>query len=245
MDLNDMIECKFLRQPRPGARRHCGFFPYRYDAHLVPDFIENIRPSIYGLPPGTTVPRRPSSRPNLKGATVIAQAHQMGARWILALWTPMNGSRQTSSNDCQRSWPWGNRTSGPSPCARCSPLTAIARRDMGREKADHPFPGGETGGGHRPSWHMDCRSDRLQHPRRREPPLSPAHDLALNAAACAVSFMQRQTRPASFRPSATTILMTNVAWRWKRSPEGREFTPPFIEDHGLWTPIRQAWHGQP
>lgn len=43
-----MLQHQMFRDPPKGQPRILAVFSYRYDAHLVPDFLENIRPGVHG-----------------------------------------------------------------------------------------------------------------------------------------------------------------------------------------------------
>ncbi|MBA3910784.1 MAG: hypothetical protein C0524_13130 [Rhodobacter sp.] len=80
-----MIECKLFQQALPGSPTVIAVFSYRYEAHLVPDFIANIRPFINGYVAwdDRAATAETTSEPERRNR-LLAQARQMGARWILA-----------------------------------------------------------------------------------------------------------------------------------------------------------------
>ena len=71
---------RLLRRP-PGV---VAIFSFRYDAHLVPDLIENLRPIVDGFiaydDRGATLPYS-DERP--RKAALLEAAGDMGARWVL------------------------------------------------------------------------------------------------------------------------------------------------------------------
>lgn len=81
-----MIESKLLRQTRPGAPTVIAVFSYRYEAHLVPDLIENIRPFIDGYVAwdDRAATAEMTSEPERR-TRLLDEARRMGARWILAV----------------------------------------------------------------------------------------------------------------------------------------------------------------
>lgn len=80
-----MIETKLFGEPYPGAPVVIAVFSYRYEAHLVPDFIANIRPFVHGYVAwdDRAATTELSSEPERRNR-LLAEARKMGARWILA-----------------------------------------------------------------------------------------------------------------------------------------------------------------
>jgi len=72
---------RLLRSPRVVA-----IFSFRYDAHLVPDLIENLRPIVDGFiaydDRGATAPYTDE---RARKAALLQAARDMGARWVLCV----------------------------------------------------------------------------------------------------------------------------------------------------------------
>jgi tetratricopeptide (TPR) repeat protein len=80
-----MLQSQMFRPPRPGEPMVLAVFAYRYDAHLVPDLLENIHGAVHGYvawddrAASDTVSDEPTRR-----ARLILAAQKLGADWILA-----------------------------------------------------------------------------------------------------------------------------------------------------------------
>ncbi len=80
------LEGQMFRQPNRGQARVIAIFSYRYDAHLVPALIENIRPFVHGYAAyddrggQTALTNEPNRRVVLNTAAL-----GMGADWVLAV----------------------------------------------------------------------------------------------------------------------------------------------------------------
>ena len=81
-----MLEHCIFREPDAGGPRVLAVFSYRYDAHLVPGLLANIRPSVHGYVAwddrnaGVALSDEPMRRNAL-----LAEARRLGADWILAV----------------------------------------------------------------------------------------------------------------------------------------------------------------
>ena len=84
--LEKMLEHRIFRNPELGEPKVLAVFSYRYDAHLVPDLIENIRSAVHGYiawddrDAGEALSDEPARRNAL-----LAEARRLGADWILAV----------------------------------------------------------------------------------------------------------------------------------------------------------------
>jgi hypothetical protein len=234
-----MIECKFLRQPRPGAPVVIAVFSYRYDAHLVPDFIENIRPLIHGYTAwdDRTATAEFTSEPERRNR-LIAQAHQMGARWILAL----DPDERVETNFVKRLpeilalgeqniWTFTLREMFTPDSYRTDGIWAAKKRitlfpaKAARRKVDTALHG---------TWIADQTGFNIRDAETNY------YHLRM------ISPERRRLRRELYATADPTRKLQAIGYDYlddergmvlEKIPEGREFTPPFIEDHGLWTPI--------
>lgn len=233
-----MMDSKLLRQAAQGEPLVIAVFSYRYDAHLVPDFIENIRPFVHGYvawddrAATATLTSEPDRRNRL-----LARAREMGARWILAadpderieaklarrlpdmlamgennLWAFT--TREMFTPDSYRTdGIWGHK-------ARITlfPLRA-ARQHL--EKALH---GGwvEAGGEFRL---RDAETNfyhfRMATPERRR--------LRRALYAAADPARHHQSIGYDYLDDERGMVLEPI-------PKGRDYKPAFREDHGLWSP---------
>ena len=78
-----------LRSPRSLLRRRpkvVAIFSFRYDAHLVPDLIENVRPIVDGfIAYDDRGAAKPYTDERVRKAALLEAARSMGARWVLCV----------------------------------------------------------------------------------------------------------------------------------------------------------------
>ncbi|MDH3265032.1 MAG: hypothetical protein OEM24_13675, partial [Paracoccaceae bacterium] len=80
-----MLESRVLRPPGRGEPMVVAVFSYRYDAHLVPAFLQNTAPAVHGYVAwddragDSALTSEPARR-----MALLAEARRLGARWILA-----------------------------------------------------------------------------------------------------------------------------------------------------------------
>ncbi|HMS93791.1 MAG TPA: glycosyltransferase [Tabrizicola sp.] len=232
-----MIERKLFRRPAPGSPLVIAVFSYRYEAHLVPDFIANIRPAVHGYvawddrASTTSLSSEPERRNRL-----LAEARAMGARWILAvdpdervedrlaerlpelvsqgegnLW--MFQKHEMFTPDSYRvEGIWGEKHH-----LVLFPMAAV-RRDL--EKALHGAWVARTGFVVRHA-QVNIYHFRMATPERRR------LRRELYAAADPKRHLQRVGY--DYLDDERGMILEQI-------PKGREFSPPFHEDHGLWSP---------
>lgn len=233
-----MIERKLFRRPAPGSPLVIAVFSYRYEAHLLPDFIANIRPVVHGYvawddrAATTGLSSEPERRNRL-----LAEARAMGARWILAidpderiedrlaerlpellsqgevnLW--MFQKREMFTPDSYRvDGIWGEKNH-----LSLFPIAAV-RRDL--EKALHGAWIADRTGFIVKQAKVNIYHFRMATPERRR------LRRELYAAADPKRHLQRVGY--DYLDDERGMVLEQI-------PEGREFSPPFLEDHGLWSP---------
>lgn len=233
-----MIESRLFRQAEPGSPMVIAVFSYRYDAHLVPGLIENIEPIVHGYAAwdDRQATGELSSEPQRRNR-LVTQARKMGARWILAvdpderfesglarrlpallqkgesvLWR-FSLHEMFTPDSYRIDGVWGRRRR-----LRLFPVRAISQ-DL-------------TVGLH--GWWiadrtgftlMDAQTNlyhlRMATPERRR----------LRRDLYATADPTRQ-----FQPIGYDYLDDERGMVLEKIPAGRDFHPPFVEDHGLWSP---------
>lgn len=233
-----MIETRLYGAPYPGAPVVIAVFSYRYEAHLVPDFIANIRPFVHGYvawddrAATTELTSEPERRNRL-----LAEACKIGARWILAadpderiedalaerlphllaqgegnLWNFT--TREMFTPDSYRiDGPWREKRR----------ITLFPVAAIGRE-LDRALHGGWIAD--RSSFRVRDAETNFYHLRMATPKRRRLrHELYATA---------DPTR--EYQAFGYDYLDDERAMVLERIPEGREFSPAFHEDHGLWSP---------
>ncbi|CAN1562370.1 Glycosyltransferase 2-like [Paracoccaceae bacterium] len=233
-----MIETRLFGEPYPGAPIVIAVFSYRYEAHLVPDFIANIRPFITGYvawddrAATTELTSEPERRNRL-----LAEARKMGARWILAadpderiedslaerlpgllaqgegnLWTFTN--REMFTPDSYRIdglWRGKRRLT-------LFPAAAIGK-DL--DKALHGEWIASRDGFQLRDAETNYYHFRMATPARRR--------LRRDLYATADPTRKYQAVGYDYLDDDRGMVLEKI-------PQGREFSPPFHEDNGLWSP---------
>lgn len=233
-----MIEKKLLGEPYPGAPVVIAVFSYRYEAHLVPDFIANIRPFVHGYvawddrAATTELTSEPERRNRL-----LAEARKMGARWILAA-DPDERiedalARRLPSLLAQGEgnlWNFSTREMFTPDSYRVDGLWREKRRltlfpvaAIGTE-LDKPLHG---------EWIADRSGFRLRDAETNFYHLR----MATSARRRLRRDLYASADPArKFQPIGYDYLDDERAMVLERIPKGRGFSPPFQEDNGLWSP---------
>lgn len=232
-----MLECKLFKEVDAGSPVVIAVFSYRHEAHLVPDFVANIRPFVSGYVAwddrGAT--DELSSEPERRNR-LLAKAREMGAQWILAadpderfeadlavrlpkmlaqgeanLWA-FSYREMFTANSYRIDGIWGRKT-------RLSLLPARAiRRDL------HLALHGDWIADRRGLRVRDAETNiyhlRMATPERRR--------LRRELYAAADPTRQFQAIGYDFLDDERGMVL-------ERIPRGREFQPVFVEDHGLWS----------
>ncbi|GEM_PF-691329 len=237
-----MLASRLYRPPAPGEPLVLAVFSFRHDAHLVPGLIENIRACVHGHVAWDDRGARAGLRSEPERRNLLlAEARRLGARWILAvdpderfedrLAQRLPGMlamgegtlwhfdlREMFSPDAYRSdGVWGAKS-----LMRLFPVTAV-QDDLSVEL------------------HGSWVADQARFQRR---------------AAAINLYHLRMATPARRRARRALYAATDPERRFQRIgydylddergmvltpvPEGRGFSPAFVEDHGLWAPVAVA-----
>jgi hypothetical protein len=237
-----MLQHQMFRDPDRGQPRVLAVFSYRYDAHLVPDFLENIRPGIHGYVAwdDRSAEAALSDEPTRR-ARLFAAARDMGADWLLtpdpderlergfANWLPdliAQGDRNLwnftlremfDDRHVRTDGPWGGKSKVilfPMDAAKTDPQALLHA----------PRVGDGAGYTQRDSriivYHLRMASAARRQLRR---------DLY------AAADPERR-----FQAIGYDYLADERGMVLEPLPPGRNFLPPFIDDHGLWSPDPEA-----
>lgn len=233
-----MLQHQIFRAPAPGTPMVLAAFSFRYDAHLVPDLLDNLRPAIHGFVAwdDRAADVALSDEPARRGRLLQA-ARDLGATWLLttdpderfetgfAGWLPSllaegDGTlwsfslREMFSPTHYRSdGPWGAKS-----VLRLFPLLAAA--------TDPTL-----------SLHGSWVADQSGY-RRRDSRINLYH---LRMASPARRKLRRDLYAAAdpdrrFQAMGYDYLDDERGTRLEPMPEGRHFTPAFAEDNGVWAP---------
>lgn len=233
-----MIDCKLLRQARPGTPVVIAVFSYRYDAHLVPDLIENIRPFVHGYVAwdDRAATDELTSEPERRNR-LLAQARQMGARWILAV----DPDERIETSFAKRLpeilalgegnlWNFAQREMFTPDSYRIDGIWAAKKRILlfpakaTERKVDVALHG---------SWIADLTGYNIRdsetnyyHLRMATPD---RRRFRRDLYATADPTRQFQAIGYDYLDDDRGMMLEPI-------PKGRAFKPAFIEDHGLWSP---------
>jgi len=231
-----MLHHDSFRDPAPGQPRVLAAFSYRYDAHLVPDLIRNIRPAIHGFvawddrSAEAALSDEPARRRRL-----LAAAREKGADWLLVpdpderfeqdfaallpgllaegdcLWH-FSLREMFSPGEYRSDGPWGAKS-----VLRLFPIAAAAAEDA----ALHGLWVADDSGFRRRASQIYLYHLRMASPARRK--------------------LRRELYAAAdpgrrFQPIGYDYLDDERGMVLEPLPPGRAFDPPFVEDHGLWSP---------
>ncbi|WP_136646022.1 glycosyltransferase family 2 protein [Tabrizicola sp. YIM 78059] len=233
-----MIHRQIFRTPAPGKPMVLAAFSFRHDAHLVPDLIENVRPGVHGCVMWDDRGAADTlSDETTRRQALLTEAQALGADWLLTpdpderfergieSWLPdllEEGDRILwsfqlhelfSPTEIRTDGLWGRKT-----VLRLFPIGAAmidpARRLHGRWAVD------EDG-------HV-CRHSgiglfhlRMALPARRQ--------LRRDLYAAADPERKFQAIGYDYLSDEREMVLEPI-------PPGRGFHPPFVEDHGLWSP---------
>lgn len=233
-----MLQHQMFRDPPKGQPRILAVFSYRYDAHLVPDFLENIRPGVHGYVAwdDRSAEAALSDEPTRR-ARLFAAARDLGADWQLApdpderlergfagylpgliaqgdrmVWNFI--LREMFDNAHVRTdGPWGGKSKVilfPMDAAKIDPQALLHA------------PRVADGAGY----------------IRRESRIIVYH---LRMASAARRQLRRDLYAAAdpdrrFQSIGYDYLADERGMVLEPLPQGRDFVPPFVDDHGLWSP---------
>ena len=233
-----MLESRILRPPTRNEPMVLAAFSYRYDVHLVPGLLENITPSIHGYVAWDDTAADLALTPETtRRSLLLAEAKRLGARWILAV----DPDERFEDNLAARMpdilhrgegnlWmfsvremfdPARYRTDGVwagKQNMRLFPMQAV-REELtvalhGRWISD------STGYTFRDA-RINLYHLRMATPERR----------SLRRELYAAADPSR-----AFQKIGYDYLDDERGMRLERIPEGRGFSPSFVEDGGLWSP---------
>jgi GT2 family glycosyltransferase len=233
-----MLEHQIFRCPGPDEALILAIFSYRYDAHLVPGLLENIRPGVHGYVAWDD--RHASdalSNEPVRKERLFRAARDLGARWLLLI-DPDERLEQGFARRLpdliaqgpeiiwfftywemfapgliRTDGPWGGKSR-----AAFLPVEA-AHVDPARLLHGVPIAGG-------PSFRQGAAGINIYHLRMATPARR-----ALRRDLYAAADPKRQ-----FQRIGYDYLADERGMVLEPLPEGRGFQPPFIEDQGLWSP---------
>lgn len=233
-----MIHHQIFRSPAPGEPMVLAAFSYRYDAHLVPDLLENVRPGVHGYVAwdDRSAEAALSDEPTRR-ARLFQAARDLGARWLLtpdpderlecgfANWLPgliAEGDRNVWNFDMREMFdstqirvdgPWGGKSKVilfPIDAAKVDPAALL-----------HAPRVGDAQGYAKRNARIFLYHLRMASPARRQ----------LRRDLYAAADPDRR-----FQVIGYDYLVDERGMVLEPIPEGRGFHPPFVEDHGLWSP---------
>jgi hypothetical protein len=233
-----MLHHQIFREPDPGMPRILAAFSYRYDAHLVPDLLENIRAATHGFvawddrSAGATLSDEPTRRSRL-----VMAARELGADWLLAP-DPDERFEQGFAQWLPDLLAEGDRT-----------LWLFTLREMfkpteyridgawGAKSVLRLFPVAAAGVDPAAALHGRWVADQEGY-RQRDSRINLYH---LRMASPARRQLRRDLYAASdpgrrFQPIGYDYLNDERGMVLEPLPPRRGFLPPFAEDHGLWAP---------
>lgn len=233
-----MLESRILRPPARNEPMVLAVFSYRYDAHLVPGLLANIAPAIHGYVAWDDTAADIALTPETtRRSLLLAEAKRLGARWILAvdpderfednlalrmrdmvlrgegnLW--MFSLREMFDPQCYRTdGVWGGKQ-----MMRLFPVRAVKGE---LTVALHGrWIGDSTGYTFRDA-RINLYHLRMATPERRR----------LRRELYAAADPSR-----AFQKVGYDYLDDERGMRLERIPDGRGFSPAFVEDGGLWSP---------
>ncbi|WP_164681949.1 glycosyltransferase [Fuscovulum blasticum] len=233
-----MFHTEIFRSPRRGEARRIAVFSYRYDAHLVPGLIKNIRPAVHGYVAwddrgsAAALSDEPMRRNRL-----ILEAQKLGAAWLLAC-DPDERFEDRLARRLPEMAAEGEGT-----------LWTVAMREMfdathyrtdgiwGAKAVMRFFSVSAVGEDLtvplHAAWVTDAERFRtaasglnVYHMRMASPVRR-----RLRRALYAAADPDRQYQRPGY-----DYLDDERGMRLEPIPEGRGYSPPFVEDHGLWAP---------
>lgn len=233
-----MLTSQRYRDPPPGMPLVLALFSFRYDAHLVPDLVANLTPIVHGhiAWDDRAADAALSSEPARRNA-LLAEAHRQGAVWLLAcdpderfedrladrmprllaqgddiLWS-FSCREMFSPTHWRADGLWGGKKmirlfpASAAPAAEDAPLHGGWVRDPGRFRQRDAQAA---------FYHL-----RMAHPRRRR--------LRRDLYAAADPGRLHQAIGYDYLDDDRGLRLEPIA-------PGHGFSPPFVEDGGLWAP---------
>lgn len=233
-----MLECQITRKPSRNEPVVLATFSYRYDAHLVPDLLRNLAPSVHGYVAWNdqSADQALTSEPNRR-TLLLQEAGRLGADWILAV-DPDERFEDNLAIEMPRMLARGEGN-----------LWMFTVREM--FDATHYRTDGVWGGkSHMRLFPMSAVKGELTialHGRwigdatgyaMRESRINLYH---LRMATKARRSLRRDLYAAAdpgrtFQKIGYDYLDDERGMRLEQVPASRAFSPPFVEDGGVWSP---------
>lgn len=233
-----MLHHQIFRRPAKGQPLIVAVFSYRYDAHLVPDLIENIRPGVHGFVAwddrnaDVALSDEPDRRSRLFDA-----ARALGADWLLTPdpderletgfsgWLPdliAEGDRTIWNFTVREMFsPTHYRTDGPWGGKSRVNLFPVAAAKVDPALLLHARTVGDGDGFILRDARINIYHLRMATPARRQ----------LRRDLYAAADPERR-----FQPIGYDYLADECGMRLEPIPEKRGFLPAFVDDNGLWSP---------
>lgn len=233
-----MLESKLFRQARPGAPLVIAVFSFRHDAHLVPDFLENIRPFVHGYVSwdDRNATEELSSEP-VRRNRLLTEARKMGAQWILSC-DPDERIAANLSRRLPEMLAMGEGILWNFPMLEMfTPYSYRIDGIWGRKQRVLLFPiravRKDLTAGLHGSWVKEREGFRVL-------------DAGVNVYHLRMATPERRKlRRELYATADPTRQFQRIGYDYldddrdmvlERIPEGRAFKPAFHEDHGLWSP---------
>lgn len=233
-----MLQHQIFRTPESGEPLILAAFSYRYDAHLVPDLLENLRGAVHGFVAwdDRSADTALSDEPTRRGR-LLSAARDLGATWLLtpdpderfesgfAQWLPdliAEGERNLWLFSLREMFtPTHYRTDGLWGVKSVLRLFPIAAAGNGPDRALHGPWAAEDAGYNRRNSRINLYHLRMASPMRRQ----------FRRDLYATADPERR-----FQKIGYDYLADDRGMQLVELPNGRAFHPPFVEDHGLWAP---------
>ncbi|MCU0826787.1 MAG: glycosyltransferase [Tabrizicola sp.] len=233
-----MLEHQLFRQPDRDEPLVLALFSYRYDAHLVPDLLENLRPGIHGYvawddrSADAALTDEPTRRNRL-----ITASRELGASWLLTADPDERLERGFADvlpglvaqgrrfvwafRTCEMFDPGHFRVDGPWGGKQKVVLCPIEAGRIDPSAALHGSIIGDGAGFALRDARINLYHLRMALPARRK----------LRRDLYAAADQERR-----FQDMGYDYLADERGMVLQPLTADRNFLPPFIEDHGLWSP---------
>jgi hypothetical protein len=233
-----MLEHQLFRQPDRDKPLVLALFSYRYDAHLVPDLLENLRPGIHGYvawddrSAEAALTDEPARRTRL-----ITAARDLGASWLLTADPDERLERGFADvlpsliaqgrrfvwafRTCEMFDPGHFRVDGPWGGKQKVVFCPIEAGRIDASAALHGSIVGDGAGFALRDARINLYHLRMALPARRQ----------LRRDLYAAADPERR-----FQAMGYDYLADERGMVLQPLTADRDFLPPFIEDHGLWSP---------
>jgi Glycosyl transferase family 2 len=233
-----MLESQITRRPARNTPMVLAAFSYRYDAHLVPDLLSNLAPSVHGYvawndqSADVALTSEPARRTH-----ILQEARRLGADWIMAV-DPDERYEDNLAHEMPRMLARGEGN-----------LWTFSVREMfdpehyrvdgvwGGKSSMRLFPMSAVKGDLTAALHGRWISDSSGYALR---------DSRINMYHLRMATVQRRSLRRDLYAAADPTraaqkigydyLADERGMRLERIPASRAFSPAFVEDGGLWSP---------